>query len=340
MRQVCQKQKGHEIVEREGSDSAVWLTWENQLRNQSMSAELGVPLCVIDYKAKRLKRYLVCTWRTFKKLYNVRPHVAFAQNPSVVLTLFLLFLRPFFRYTFISDAHFGGVVAFNGNSLFQKILDFCNRRADMVIVTNCEHAGRIERIGGKPFVCEDPLPDLSKYRRDAPSEPRANEKIVFFICSFDVDEPYKNAFEAADLLAGEGYKFFVSGNYRKVKIEPKDFPHVNFLGYILEHDFYSLLFKSDVVLDLTDHEGCMVCGAYEAMSAEKPLVTSDKRVLRAYFTHGTVFTKHDSQSIANSIRLAYAGREEKAIEIHDWKIQAIEEHQKKTEALRKQFILQ
>jgi len=318
---------------------AVWITWEHQLRNKSMTSNLGVPLCVVDYHANRLKRYTVCMWRTFKKIYSTRPRVVFAQNPSVVLTLFMLLLRPLFRYTFVSDAHFGGVRAYNGSLIFQKILDFCNRRADMVIVTNHEHAAYIEQIGGKPFVCEDPLPDLSTFTERFSAESKTDHKVVFFICSFDIDEPFQAAFEAAELLSMEGYKFYVSGNFRKVNIEPADFPNVNFLGYIPVQEFYSILFNSDVVLDLTNHEGCMVCGAYEAMSAVKPLVTSEKRVLRAYFTHGTVFTQHDGESIAKSIRLAYENREGLTAEILGWKKKATADHQRNIDMLRDRFHL-
>jgi len=163
--------------------NVIWITWENQMRNRSMSNALGIPLYVIDYKGSRYKRYIYCMIETFKILFREKPRVVFAQNPSIVLNYFLLVMRLFFHYKFISDAHFGGVEAFNGSQLFQMALDFNNRHADAVIVTNSDHARHVEEIGGIALICEDPLPDLSMY-----SEPSSKDgKIVFFICSYDID---------------------------------------------------------------------------------------------------------------------------------------------------------
>jgi glycosyltransferase involved in cell wall biosynthesis len=278
-------------------------------------------------------------WNTLRQIRTTKPEVVFAQNPSVVLTLFVLLLRPFFGYRFVSDAHFGGVKAYNGSRLFQKTLDFCNRRADLVIVTNEEHASDVKSIGGRPFVCEDPLPDLSKFSGRTNGRDGMDRKKVFFICSFDIDEPYLQAFKAAEILHPEGYRFFVTGKYTKVDIDPAKFPLVNFLGYVPDEDFYAHLFQSGIVLDLTEHEGCMVCGAYEAMSAEKPLVTSDRKVLRDYFTHGTILTQHDAESIAASIRSACRDWETLMSAISEWKTTAEAAHDRKIEELKARFSL-
>jgi glycosyltransferase involved in cell wall biosynthesis len=304
---------------------AIWVTWEHQLRNKSMSSALGIPLRVIDYKGTRLIRYIICMIRTLILLVRERPSVVFAQNPSIVLNYFLLILKHFFRYRLVSDAHFGGIEAFNGSRLFQIALDLNNRFADAVIVTNDDHARRVEKIGGKAFVCEDPLPDIVKY-----SEPSdEGVKIVFFICSYDIDEPFKVAFDAAKILASEGYKFYVSGNYHKANIDAGDYPHINFLGFVAESEFYYYLFKSQLVLDLTTHENCLVCGAYEAMAAGRPLVTSNRAVLKWYFNRGTVFTEHDAQNIASSIRYAYDHRDDLRKDILEWKSQAIADNNEK-----------
>ncbi len=268
---------------------------------------------------------------TFKILFREKPRVVFAQNPSIVLNYFLLVMRLFFHYKFISDAHFGGVEAFNGSQLFQMALDFNNRHADAVIVTNSDHARHVEEIGGIALICEDPLPDLSMY-----SEPSSKDgKIVFFICSYDIDEPFKVAFSAAKIIASEGYQFYISGNYRKANINPSDYPHINFLGFVSDTEFYSHLFKSHIVLDLTTHENCLVCGAYEAMAAEKPLVTSKRAVLMRYFSQGTIFTEHDEQSIADAIRYAYEHRKDLIKDIREWKSKAIADNIVRIQEIKK-----
>ena len=308
-------------MSREAKRKILWLTWENQVRNRSMSRELGVPLFVILSDRDRLARYASCISRTVALLHREKPAVVICQNPSIVLTLLLLCLRSFFGYKVGIDAHFGGIDSSNGSEAPQWVLDYCNRTAELVIVTNESHAHHVRSLGGKEIICPDPLPDLSEHRGPGVEIPRK----VFFICSFDIDEPYREVFHAAEILALEGFRFFVSGNYRKVGITPDDFPHVELLGFISEAEFYGHLFSSQVVVDLTDNDDCLVCGAYEALEAGKPLVLSRKKALEKYFTGGTVFTENQAAEIAVAVRIAYAERSRLEEESRQWVIRAREE---------------
>ena len=309
---------------------AIWITWENQIRNKSLSGRLGVELHVLSSKRMRFVRYMVCVSRTVILILMRRPSVVFAQNPSIVLTYLVMLLKYVFRYTFVTDAHYAGIMAPNGNRLFQKALDFCNRRADLVIVTNEEHGKHVKTLGGRALVCEDPLPDIGGDVSNISERP----KKVFFICSFDIDEPYVDAFRAAKILWEEGYIFLVSGNFSKAGILPTEWTHVRFLGYVPEADFYMHLAESQVVVDLTTQENCLVCGAYEAMVLEKPLVTSKTSALQKYFTAGTVFVDHDPESIANGVRLAFERRVELKRQIEHWKKQTAANNARKIEAIR------
>jgi glycosyltransferase involved in cell wall biosynthesis len=280
-----------------------------------MADMLGAKLITIINSGNRLKRYALCLLQTLLTIVKERPKIVFAQNPSIVLNYFLLLAKLFFRYRIVSDAHFAGVIAFNGNKFMQKALNICNRLMDLVIVTNKEHEKYIDEIGGKALVCEDPLPDLRRFRVDEID----SEKTVLYICSYDIDEPYDIAFKASEILLKDNFKFLASGNYSKAGINPDDYPNVTFLGFLPEIDFYTRLFQSNVILDLTEAENCLVCGAYEAMAAEKPLVTSDKLSLREYFNKGSVFTKHDEISVANAVMTAYVNRQKLKEEIKEWK---------------------
>jgi glycosyltransferase involved in cell wall biosynthesis len=256
--------------------------------------------------------------------------VVFAPNPSVGLAYLLLILRALFGYTLVVDAHYAGIVAPRGNALFQWALDHCNRRADLVIVTNEQHRKRVEALGGRALVCEDPLPEIHHYAATAKEE----SKHVLFICSFDVDEPYSDVFEAAAILREEGYIIWVSGDFRKAGVNPTDWPSVQFMGYAPEPEFYQRLAASQIVVDLTAQDNCLVCGAYEAMVLEKPLVTSRTPALQHYFTAGTVFVDHEPQSIAQGIRLAFERKEELRLRIREWKRWAEEDGARKVESIR------
>jgi glycosyltransferase involved in cell wall biosynthesis len=100
----------------------------------------------------------------------------------------------------------------------------------------------------------------------------------------------------------------ITGDYRRVKhLLPPSPAHLT--GFLPEAEYVELLRTADVIVDLTCMEDCLVCGAYEAVALEKPLVTSDTAALRDYFRLGTVYTKHDCQSLAAAITYALAHRD-------------------------------
>jgi glycosyltransferase involved in cell wall biosynthesis len=296
------------------SPRIIWITWERQVRNLSMSRSLDIPLFEILSPRRGVIRYATSIWRTLGALRRERPRVVVCQNPSVVLVLLLLSVRSLFGLKVVVDAHYIGVDGRRRGKRFQRLLDWCNRSVDMVIVTNRDHAEHVERVGGVAYICQDPFPDLSRYI-DLKAE---EDKKVFMICSFDRDEPFMKAFEAASMIVQEGFQLYVSGNYRKAGIDPDLYPHIGFLGFVPEDEFYQHLFSACVVLDLTENDNCLVCGAYEALQAGKPLVLSRKQALMDYFTRGVVYTENHAEDIAAAIRRAYSERETLAIESADW----------------------
>ena len=272
---------------------------------------------------------MACSWRSLQIVRKRRPEVVIVQNPSIVLACLMLLLKPFFGYALVVDAHYVGVIAPGCSRLLQKALDFCNRRADLVIVTNEAHKGLVEALGGRALVCEDPLPGIGQYA----SATAGSSKDVLFICSFDLDEPYAEVLQAAGLLEHEGFAFWVSGNFRRVGIDPADWPHLRFTGYVPENEFYGRLARSQVVVDLTSYDNCLVCGAYEAMALEKPLVTSKTRALQAYFGGAAVFVEHTPMAIAEGVRRAYETRDELRRRIREWRERVSIDNAGKIEAI-------
>ncbi|HEX4388424.1 MAG TPA: glycosyltransferase, partial [Steroidobacteraceae bacterium] len=167
----------------------------------------------------------------------------------------------------------------------------------------------------RAYVCPDPLPDLSGRGLDPVTVP---EKSVFLVCSYEADEPYEAVFAAFARLRERGYQLFVSGNYRRAQIDPARFPWVRFLGYVSEAEYYSYLRACSVVLDLTTLEDCLVCGAYEAMAAGKPLVLSRTRALAQYFGAAVVLTDNTSEAIIANVEQAHSQRLELPRRVADW----------------------
>jgi len=316
-----------------GNGKAIWVTWETQPRNRSMSRELDVPLYVFDFRGGRVKRQLRAIRETLRVLWARRPAVVFAPNPSLVLTYVLLACRYLFRYRFVCDAHYGGVVDVTGSRLVQRLLNFANRHADLVIVTNAGHAERVRQCGGTPFVCPDPLPQIPP-TEERPALMDGAEKSVLFICSYDADEPFQEVFEAARALADHGFRLFASGRYGRAGITAGAHPHVELLGFVDRATYDAYLHNVDIVLDLTTWQDCLVCGAYEAMAAGKPCVLSRTPALSALFTHGTVFCSHEPSAIADAVLRAYEQRSALKSQISEWTTQHQRRTRDRVEALR------
>lgn len=296
----------------------VWIDWGRHARTHSLVARLGVELLELDERGRRLPRYLKCTRATLCYLHEARPTVVIATNPSLVLCCLLYLARPYFGFRLVLDAHFFGVTAPHGNRLHQFVLDYLNARANLVIVTNDQHAQDLERIGGRSYVCQDPLPTIPPV--SSRDEGLAG-KSAFLICSFDIDEPYEAVFEAFSELRDEGFALFVSGNVRKAQTDLSRYHWVTFLGFVPDAEYVRYLRLCDVVIDLTTNENCLVCGAYEAIAAEKPLVVSRTQAIAAYFGNAVVLTDHDSRSICASVRRAYADRAMLARATRTWAVE-------------------
>ena len=125
-----------------------------------------------------------------------------------MLGLLLLGLRRWYGFALVSDAHYVGVRALRGGRLLQSVLDFHNARADLVIVTNERHAAHVAALGGRAYVCPDPLPDLGVWTATRP----VPDKAAFLVCSFERDEPFEAVFRG---FSGLPQSLFVSGRYTR-----------------------------------------------------------------------------------------------------------------------------
>src|SRR5262245_28237723 len=83
----------------------LFLTWFSHRRTTALCERLGLPLVELVSPSKGAKRYIALAFRTFALLMKRRPRVLLVQNPSLVLALFALILRPIFRYRLVQDAH-------------------------------------------------------------------------------------------------------------------------------------------------------------------------------------------------------------------------------------------
>lgn len=317
------------------NNNAIWITWEKQRRNREIAKRIGVVLyewSYIDKIENRIVKYLFGLAKTSFLLFNLKPSIVFCQNPSIILSVFVCLISRIFLFRVIVDTHNAGLFPAGGRyKILLRISKLIQRLAFLNIVTNTKLKYYVEKNGGKAFVLPDPIPEFS----EMPIQTFEHPFTILFICSFADDEPYENVFSAADII-GDLYHMYVTGNYKKKSINPKVIPtNVTLLGYISETEYVKMIHSVDITIDLTDRENCLLCGAYESVAAEKPMVISNTEVLREYFDKGAVYTDNTACDIALSIKKAQNEFVRLKNEIQQLKIEKQGKWTEKMEKLKK-----
>ena len=139
----------------------LWISWENHTRNRSLSAHLNAHLVQLDYPhARRVQRYALSLGKTLCLLWQWRNQVVIAQNPSIILSLLCVVLRPVLRYRLVIDAHNAG---FSPKKAIVSGYKNCRPNHSKYGVHHSYQYGYgkiIEAKQGRPLVLPDPLPTL------------------------------------------------------------------------------------------------------------------------------------------------------------------------------------
>lgn len=303
----------------------VWVSWETQRRTVELARKLGCDLHIVDIGG--LRRYPVSIFKTLFILRRAHPDLLFVQNPSMILATISCMYKCLRRVNVVVDRH-STFFLHNKNwtlasTIIFKLLNyFTIKSADLTIVTNEYLSMIVKRMKGNPFVLPDMVPELKATR----IVPLNGEYNIFLIASFNTDEPIEEVLEAMKKIDRYNIHLYVSGNHRKLKeTTRKQAPcNVTFTGFLSEQEFINMLFSVDVVMVLTTADYCMLCGCYEAVSAGKPLITSQKSVLVDYF-EGACFVDNTTEGILKGIE-----------EVMD----NLGKYQRKTVALREKLMSQ
>ncbi len=291
----------------------VFLSWERHRRTREIANALSATLVEVSSGWKRPWKYGPLALGSIRRLAALRPEALIVQCPSVILAVLAVCLRPWLRHGLVLDLHNEAVEPFNHpGPVSNAVLRWLWRRAAVCVVTNEALARRLEGQAKAVVLLPDRVPT---FEAGVPIASSA-ELCVVFICTYAADEPYAEVLDAARLLP-PSVRVYVTGNPARAQL-PADLPaNVTICGFLPLKDYEHLLQRADVLVDLTSMENCLVCGAYEAVGLEKPLVTSDTAALRAYFSQGTVFARHTPAALAEAIQTALRDRRRLAAEMRD-----------------------
>ena len=285
---------------------AIWITWERQRRSIELAKALDVPCYVLSFSGPYIVRGLVLAVKTVVLLASIRPEVVFVQNPSMLAAAIVCMLRRLLGYKAVVDRHtnfrFDSLDSINPKFIgYHWLSKYTTRSADLTVVTNLYLKQVVEAWGGRGFVLQDKIPDLSGSR----VERLKGKYNAVFICSYAADEPIQEVVSAAKLIDSK-ICVYITGNYKKAnKSLLQEIPdNVILTGFLSEPDFEALIQSVDFALALTTKEHTLLCGAYEAVAALKPVIISDREALKAYFCEGVIVTDNDRKSIADAIMFA------------------------------------
>ncbi len=287
-------------------EKRIWISWEKHRRSVELANRLKCELFIVEYCS--FFRYPLSILKTISILIKEKPDILFVQNPSMLLAFIGCLYRCKKNKRTIVDRHSNFLFNKERYSwlyrvIFKTISILTIRYADITIITNSFLAALITKHGGNGFILPDRIPLLS------PSQvlTLTGKKNILLISSFGSDEPIQLAIDAMRSLIDENIYLYVTGDYKKLDHEViKSAPaNVSFTGFLPEQEYIDMLYSVDVIMVLTNIDHCMLCGCYEAISARKPLITSNKKVLIEYFT-GAYFVNNTVQDIAEGIKSTIA----------------------------------
>lgn len=289
------------------------LTWDPVCRRSvSIAERLGIPLKTIHYLWYRRPwiaplKYMVQGMVTLRWLCQERPAVTIISNPPLFGVLTVYIYCALWGGCYVVDSHTG--VFFERKWRWLGFLNrFLSRHAYFTIVTNAFLQRKVEAWGARALVLEDPLPQLPVPQTCYPLD--ASGFNIAAIFSFYEDEPVEEMLAVRNLP--QDVRLYITGNSARVGKSARAAmsDQLVLTGFLSESDYASLLRQCHAVLVLCTRPHTMLCGAYEAATCGKPLVTSTWPEMQAYFHQGTIFVENTTAGIEKGIQEVYKRRAE------------------------------
>jgi glycosyltransferase involved in cell wall biosynthesis len=217
------------------------------------------------------------------------------QSPPSFAVLFVALYCKLTNSHYIIDAH---------SDAFQRsiwtrpqwLYDRITRAAALTLVTDNYFRTMIEQKGGRARVLRDPVVSVPLVPIQSPEQ-----FSVTVVNTFARDEPLEAVLEAAASLPEVHFSITGKrsrGNPALLQRAPRN---VVFTDFLPNEAYFQLLRSSHAVMSLTTRDHTLQCGACEALSLERPIITSEWPLLREYFNRGTVHVDNTSPGIRQGI---------------------------------------
>lgn len=306
---------------------AIWYSWDDHRRSRELSRELDIPFQVIRRSKIPLIGDLVTLIRTVRLLLKTKAETVVTQNPSLLLTTTACLVKKRAGFRLVQDLHsyfeyhIHKGVGFRGK-VYRLLSRYCIKHADLTVITNPALKTLIESLGGRGLVLQDVIPTFPSKDGQRKSE----ERRIVYVCTYSEDEPVPEVFEAGRLLNGEA-TIYVTGRIPAAVRTWAVPPGIKLTDFLPESEYLDLLAGADAVMALTIREYTLLCGAYEGLAFQKPLILSDMMALKEYFGDKMIYVDNKAPAIVEGIRKLYAAKpffDRHAADVasslrHDWR---------------------
>ena len=280
------------------------LNWcKHHGRSESLARRLNISDYYIHPEVRFLLiRYLLSTFLTIKLLINLRPSSVIVMQPPAVSLFLVYFLSKFMKFRVIGDLH-TGVFLDPKWRWSKKAVSRILTHDNCAIVTNKYLYEELSSAGLQNIVILDDLIEIYPVASSI-SESLADKFLiqhnsyVLAPLSYAFDEPLeelliamRNSPSLTWLLTGDAPRSFI-------ELAPIN---VVFTGYVSNSEYRSLLLSAQAVIALTTQESTMQRAGYEALNSGKPLLISNKIVLREFFGDAAMYMDNTNTSIHHQI---------------------------------------
>jgi glycosyltransferase involved in cell wall biosynthesis len=292
------------------AEKRVFLVWKGSCtRSQNQARNFGAEVIHISrFQGRRgiaflAAKYFVSFFVTLRELHARRPDVIFTINQPPPLILAVYLYTRVFGGIYLLDSH---SAPFNDRkwAWAKPLYRWISARAFLNINTDPAHKAEVERWGGRSVIMSDiPI----EHERAYPHASLGENSIVV-VSSFMFDEPTAEIWAAARLTPEIHY--YVTGNPEKVPAVLRNTQpdNVHLTGFVPTDEYFGLLSAAEAVMVLTTRDNTMQCGAYEALSLEQPIITSDWKILHDSFGAAAVYVDNTPTQIAAGVRQVLANR--------------------------------
>jgi len=243
-----------------------------------------------------LFKYISQSVKTAWVLLKTRPRVIFVMTPPVITCCVVWLYAKLTGAKYVIDAHTAAFLY----PAWKKIIflhRFFSRAAATTIVTN-SHLEEIVLGWGAHATL---VPDVPILLEEHGMVDLGDGCHMIFVSTFTADEPLEEFLAAAEKVPN--VNFYVTGNINDCpqRIYEARPSNVTFTDFLSKREYAQYINSATAAVCLTTLDHAMQRGAYEAIYAGTPVITSNFEILRTEFDQGAVHVDNDVGSIAQGI---------------------------------------